>query len=589
MPRRVSGDADQTAPRRAKSVRGGSYTDAVAAIDAADELPYTASDHTVKGTSDTNEIALEELQFLLDESIAEGGPGLPGPSSPMPPPPPPPTRASRAPQGKRKPALPLPAPSSRSESAGVAPPRPRRNRRARTERPTLAGSMRGRRQKRERPTSESGLSRVPRAIDSFDQSTAVSIDPLAAMQTPLVGGRYRIVERIGVGGMGKVFKVTHSQLGKTFALKIISDTLASEDKILDAFYREARMASSLSHPNIASVVDFGEDEDLGVFMVMEFLQGEHLAKLLHREKRLGVRQAAALIRQIAEALGYIHSNGIVHCDIKSENIFLIEPPGSGRRQLQVKLLDFGLARSTTAGRNSATLSGTPHYVAPERIRGEQPSPATDIYGLGILFYEMLTGRVPWDGTIDEILDGHLDREPTPPSQLVEEGVDSALDNLILRALAKNPAKRHRDCSAFLYELKTAMEMLDQDRVQRRGPRRIVARPTNRRDATARAIFDASRVPMALIGRDGVILVANAAFAQFLMGVAMDVEGLNIQATPLAGAWMSFPSALEQACNGVGCQQNITVDSDERSRRLLMWLDPGLQKDQAIFGVHPLDE
>lgn len=438
--------------------------------------------------------------------------------------------------------------------------------------------------KRSRGADAPGVARDPGKGDKRPPQ-----QPREAGGASMVGGRYRIVERIGAGGMGKVFKVIHAKLGKTFALKIIRDNLAGQDKARDLFYREARLASSLSHPNITSVVDFGEDEKLGAFMVMEFLQGEALSRLLKREKRLGLRQALEIIQQIAEALHYIHSKGIIHCDIKTENILLTEVPDSKRRRLQVKLLDFGLARSTTATRNTNSLAGTPHYVAPERIRGREATPASDIYGLGILFYEMLTGRVPWDGSVDEILSGHLNLTPTPPSRLIEGGLDPAVEKLILRALAKTPEKRHKNIAAFLYELRTVMDMLGYGR-RRGGARRVVVeRPANQRDEAARALFDACRVPMALLDRAGMILVANPAFAQFIMGIAVDVEGMSVASTPLARVWATFSSDLARVCDGTSLRRTIEIELDPGEiRRLLLWLDPGLNDDQAIFGVHPLD-
>ncbi len=405
---------------------------------------------------------------------------------------------------------------------------------------------------------------------------------------PLVGGRYHVLERIGAGGMGKVFKVVHAKLGKTFALKIIRDSLAGQDKARDLFYREARMASSMAHPNIGAVVDFGEDEKLGAFMVMEFLQGEPLNRMLKREKRLSLRQAIEIIQQVAEALHYIHSKGIVHCDIKTENILLTEVPDTKRRRLQVKLLDFGLARSTTNTRNTNSLAGTPHYVAPERIRGQKASPSSDIYGLGILFYEILTGHVPWDGTVDEILSGHLNLSPTPPSRVLES-LDPAVEKLILRALAKTPEKRHKDIAAFLYELRTVMDMLGYGR-RRGGARRVVVeRPANQRDETARALFDACRVPMALLDRAGIILVANSAFAQFVMGISVNVEGIAVATTSLARVWSTFAADLARACAGTSLRRTVELQLDSGELcRLLLWLDPGLNGEQAIFGVHPLD-
>jgi serine/threonine-protein kinase len=439
------------------------------------------------------------------------------------------------------------------------------------------------------PAVDSGPVMVPSVIREVGTETG-SEQSGATPRGPLVGGRYHVLERIGAGGMGKVFKVVHGKLGKTFALKIIRDSLAGQDKARDLFYREARMASSLSHPNVASVVDYGEDEKLGAFMVMEFLQGEPLHRMLKREKRLSLRQAIEIIQQVAEALHYIHSKGIVHCDIKTENIILLtEVADAKRRRLQVKLLDFGLARSTTTTRNTNSLAGTPHYVAPERIRGQKASPSSDIYGLGILFYEILTGRVPWDGSVDEILSGHLNLAPTPPSRLLEGGLDPAVEKLILRALAKTPDKRHKDMAAFLYELRTVMDMLGYGR-RRGGARRVVVeRPASQRDETARALFDACRVPMALLDRAGTIVVANSAFAQFVMGISVNVEGMAVASTPLARVWSTFASDLARACAGTSLRRTVELQLDSGDLcRLLLWLDPGLNGDQAIFGVHPLD-
>jgi len=428
-----------------------------------------------------------------------------------------------------------------------------------------------------------------------DQATQISMDPLAPMKAPLIGGRYRVIERVGEGGMGKVFKVTHAQLGKTFALKIIHDKMNDDDaaagKARELFYREARLASSLSHPHVASVVDFGEDEKLGAFMVMEFLEGEPLSRILAREGRLGLRQTCEIMMEVAEALHYIHGNKIVHCDIKTENLLLCEIPGSKRSKKHIKLLDFGLARTMTASRNTGSLAGTPHYVAPERIRGEPPSPASDIYGLGVLFYELITGKVPWDGTVAQILCGHLELEPTPPSQLIADGLDPAVEKLILHALAKSVEERHKDSAAFIYELRTVMDMLGFNRRRKAKSMRkvMVERPQSKRDELARMAFDTCRLPLSVISADGVILVANAAFAKFVMGVAVSVEGLNLQSTPLATAWPTFEQDLAAALRGYPMRRMVEVDvGPDDIRRLLLWVDQGSVEGQVMFGVYPLD-
>lgn len=414
-----------------------------------------------------------------------------------------------------------------------------------------------------------------------------------AQHSSLIGGRYQIVRRIGQGGMGKVYEVNHIHLSRRFALKIISNQVAETDEARELFYREARFASAMSHPNITSVVDFGEDEKVGMFMVMEFVDGEPLHKILFREKRLSVKKACEIVLQVAEALHYIHKQNVVHCDIKTENILIGEEELEAKRsRMVVKLLDFGLARPLTGPRASTSLSGTPHYVAPERIRGEPASPSSDVYGVGILLYELLTGQVPWDGPVQKILAGHLDEKPRPPSQLIPDGLDPAVENLVLHALAKRPAERHKDMAAFIYELKTVMDMIGIGKKRQQGgpARRVVIeqKSENRRDELARTAFDSCRLPLALLTPMGQIVVANPAFAKFVMGVNVEVEGLPVKSTPLASAWSTCESDLTRTLNGNPVRRVIEIDvSSKETRRLLLWLD-AVSKDHVLLGVQPLD-
>ncbi|MDX2092111.1 MAG: protein kinase [Kofleriaceae bacterium] len=412
----------------------------------------------------------------------------------------------------------------------------------------------------------------------------------AAFST-LIGGRYLIQQRIGQGGMGKVYKVTHAHLSRTFALKIISNTVAETDEARELFYREARFASAMSHPGITQVVDFGEDEKVGMFMVMEFVDGEPLNRVLFREKRMSPRKACEIVLQVAEALHYIHRQNVVHCDIKTENILISEEDLEGKRPRMIaKLLDFGLARSLVASRASTSLSGTPHYVAPERIRGEPASPSSDVYGVGILLYELICGQVPWDGPVQKILAGHLDEAPKPPSQIVE-GLDEALENLILHALEKRPAERHKDMAAFIYELKTVMDMMGFGRRARGGPtRRVVIeqRSGSSRDELARIAYDACRLPLAMMTSQGVIITANPAFARFVMGANVEVEGLPVKSTALANAWSTAVQDIQRTIAGNPIRRIIEIDvADGEVRRLLLWLD-AVSPDHVLLGVQPLE-
>lgn len=530
----------------------------------------------------------------------------------------------RNPSGRRPPALPLPPPPEdlprlpevsvddssevRIDHRVLAPNRDSLSGAREVSRERVETSRLARPTTSDRPIARRGLndtvspvrregSRPPRSLHTpIAPPRSAAIRVTTAQHSSLIGGRYQIVKRIGQGGMGKVYEVNHIHLSRRFALKIISNTVAETDEARELFYREARFASAMSHPNITSVVDFGEDEKVGMFMVMEFVDGEPLHRILFREKRLSVRKACEIVLQVAEALHYIHKQNVVHCDIKTENILIAEEDLEGKRTKMVaKLLDFGLARPLTGPRASTSLSGTPHYVAPERIRGEPASPASDVYGVGILLYELLTGQVPWDGPVQKILAGHLDEPPKPPSKLVDGGLDPAVENLVLHALAKRPSERHKDMAAFIYELKTVMDMLGIGRRRAAlGPsRRVVIEQkapdkSAKRDEMARIAFDACRLPLALLTPAGQIAAANPAFAKFVMGVSVEVEGLPVKSTPLASAWSTCEQDIARTLAGSPIRRIIEIDvSPTETRRLLLWLD-AVSKDQVVLGVQPLE-
>ena len=454
-----------------------------------------------------------------------------------------------------------------------------------------------------RPTSPEPTTNKRRAAAAAAAAAAqppprsANIRVTTAQHSSLIGGRYQIVKRIGQGGMGKVYEVNHIHLSRRFALKIISNQVAETDEARELFYREARFASAMSHPAITSVVDFGEDEKVGMFMVMEFVDGEPLNKILFREKKMSVKKACEIVLAVSEALHYIHRQNVVHCDIKTENILIGEEEIEAKRtRMVVKLLDFGLARSLVAARASTSLSGTPHYVAPERIRGEPASPASDVYGVGILLYELLTGQVPWDGPVQKILAGHLDEPPRPPSRLIEGGLDPAVEKLVLHSLAKRPSERHKDMAAFIYELRTVMDMLGYGRRHRgnAGPSRrvVIEQPkdpkTSRRDELARTAFDGCRLPLALLTPQGQIVAANPAFAKFVMGVSVEVEGLPVKSTALANAWSTAEADIARTLAGSPIRRIIEIDvSPTEVRRLLLWLD-AVSGEHVVLGVQPLE-
>jgi serine/threonine-protein kinase len=387
------------------------------------------------------------------------------------------------------------------------------------------------------------------------------------MDARTVGGRYAIDGHLGEGGMGKVYRARHLQLGKAFALKIISPTFALDGEARARFNQEAKLASEISHPNLVSVVDFGEDAQLGAYMVMELVEGEPLIN--QQAAPMSVSRACDVLAQIADALDHLHRRGIVHGDVKAENIMLTaETTAAGRRRM-ARLLDFGLARRS-GGTEDGQLNGSPHYLAPERAAGGPPSVAADIYALGVVGYLMLTATLPFDGAVVEILMAHLNREVPRPSQRRGEALDPAVEQLILRALAKDPARRHGTAAAFRAELNAVMDALDG---QRRRPSGPVATGSVR-DAMLVAAFERSQVPQALLSLDGDIVFANNGFARLLGSER--VEGLNVLETALASMVPGFARALRAAHHsGKPCERRARVfrGNDAPALEVTLWLSP----------------
>lgn len=374
------------------------------------------------------------------------------------------------------------------------------------------------------------------STDSTGSGPTVNIDgpakrPRGARRGDVIGERYVVEGQIGRGGMGRVLRVRHTVLGKPFALKLIKVPIATNPRIREMFYREARLASALSHDNICSIVDFGEDPHFGLFMVMELLEGETLHHKIRHNGRLAPKVACDVIKQIAEALRYIHGRAIIHGDIKSENILLIRTPD---RRRVVKLLDFGLARPDAAT-HTKNVEGTPEYLSPERIRGAPASQASDIYALGILFFEILVGTLPYKGTLEEVFKAHCEQTVPRPSEQVDEALDERADEIIARATSHDPADRHPDVAGFLYELRTLMNMLGIDvgrggraATKDTGKAKAARRVKPDRQAMASAeVFDVAPIPLACADADGNVRVANRAFLEFL-GVAGKAAGINLR-------------------------------------------------------------
>lgn len=317
----------------------------------------------------------------------------------------------------------------------------------------------------------------------------------------ILNGRYRLLALEGEGGMADVYRAQDTTLDRVVALKI----LRAEGEGTDAFQEEARAIARLPHPNIVAVYDVCQDGDVQ-YIVMEYAEGKTLKQLLQNEGPLRIGQAVDIATQVCEAVGYAHRKGIVHCDIKPQNI-LIQPDG------KVKVTDFGIAHAFSTGTPEQRKPwGTPFYVSPELVSGKQQTPASDVYAIGVVLYEILSGRVPFEGqTAAEIARQHVINAP-PPIEQVNPRVTRYLRQVIDRALAKDPAQRYANAE----ELGKALQAYRQHSLNATQPlpQPVAAEAAPVRDAAAPS-QPQTMVPPARRRRVDWVLLLLAALA-FLM-------------------------------------------------------------------------
>ena len=267
-------------------------------------------------------------------------------------------------------------------------------------------------------------------------------------------GKYEVIGRLGAGGVATVFEARHPSLGIPVALKMLSHALVFDAGFAEHFAEEARLVAMLDHENIVRVLD--TEQAYGThFIVMEKLTGELLDELIESGQNVSWADCRRILREIAEALAYSHTHGFIHRDVKPENVFL-------RSDGRVKLMDFGIATRSGGTSSDGRVFGTPYYMSPEQIRGEELDGRSDLYSLGILAYELVTGYVPFDGdTIDELIEHHLET-PTPDPRFERADVPEDLCEFVARATAKDPEARFASCAEAAAWLKAAAEvpMLD---------------------------------------------------------------------------------------------------------------------------------
>jgi len=271
-----------------------------------------------------------------------------------------------------------------------------------------------------------------------------------------IDGRYRVIELIGEGGMGKVYLAEHIEIGKRVALKVLHPSYSRMPDLVERFRREARAASKIGHPNIVDVTDSGTTGDGSVYFVMEFLEGVELGCIIEREGAVDVARGLKIAGQICRALAAAHAQGIVHRDLKPENVFLVTRGGEAD---VVKVLDFGIAKTTEAeaARERRLTSpgmamGTPEYMSPEQAAGRPADARCDVYALGAIMYEMVTGIPPYSGdNFMEILTKKATQDPPPPI-LVRKELPPAVSDLVMAAMARNPDDRPQTMETLEYEL-----------------------------------------------------------------------------------------------------------------------------------------
>jgi serine/threonine-protein kinase len=297
------------------------------------------------------------------------------------------------------------------------------------------------------------------------------------MEAGSLSGRYETGEKLGSGGMSNVYKATDLILERTVAVKILAEHLSDDERFVARFRREALAVAKLIHPNIVQVYDTGVDDGRH-YIVMEYVEGRSGAQILQRHGPVGPEIAAELGVQACAGLDYAHRRGIIHRDVKPGNLMVFGGPVGGG-EMTVKLTDFGIARAMEQTRITqvGSVVGTAAYLAPEQVRGEEATPATDVYALGVVIYQFLTGRLPYEGSsLAELAVRQQNESPLPPSTYNED-VPETLGGAVLRALEGDPNRRYASADELASGLRLGLEGEDVSVPEGATPTRVLGGDT----------------------------------------------------------------------------------------------------------------
>jgi len=287
---------------------------------------------------------------------------------------------------------------------------------------------------------------LPVSIDIPSHTKTLEIPTGELAKGNTIAGRYEIIEELGEGGMGRVYRVQDTKVNEEIALKLIKTEIAAEKKTIDRFKGELKTARKIRHKNVCGMYDLGEEKGLH-FITMEYVSGENLKSLIKRENRLEPEKIISIAKQMCEGLSEAHRLGVVHRDLKPSNI-MIDKEGNAR------IMDFGIARSlrTEGITDSGVIIGTPDYMSPEQVVGKDVDQRSDIYSLGVILYEMITGQVPFVGDTPLSVAYQHRHEPPPDPRTINEQIDEGMSHLVLKCLKKDKENRFQSAEEVLVAL-----------------------------------------------------------------------------------------------------------------------------------------